>query len=244
MPASTRGETSSAFFWIALIVSLVQLISPAASESSARPPNIVLIMADDQAWMDYSFMGHPAISTPRLDRLAAESVTFTRAYVPSSLCAPSLASIISGMYPHQSRITGNEPPIPAGVPASKVRDHPEFQRGVAEFVGLIDGFPTLPRLLGEKGYLSLQTGKWWHGHYSRGGFTHGMTHGDPARGGRHGDEGLKVGRHGIEPVLRFLDEAGDRPFLIWYAPFLPHTPHDPPERLLRKYKPLTDSIHG
>ena len=40
---------------------------------------------------------------------------------------------------------------------------------------------------------SLQTGKWWEGSFERGGFTQGMTHGDPTRGGRHGDEGLKIG---------------------------------------------------
>jgi arylsulfatase A-like enzyme len=221
------------------------LFSPATEGklSGARPPNIVLIISDDHAWMDYGFMAHPAIETPRLDRLAAESLTFTRGYVPSSLCAPSLASIITGRYPHQHKVTGNEPPFPEGVPPQQARRHPDYRKGVEDLVALIDEVPTLPRLLGEKGYLSLQTGKWWHGDYSRGGFTHGMTHGDPARGGRHGDEGLKIGRDGMKPVHDFLEEAGDRPFLIWYAPFLPHTPHDPPERLLNKYLPLTDSIH-
>jgi arylsulfatase A-like enzyme len=63
------------------------------------PPNIVLIISDDQGWTDFSFMGHPHIHTPNLDRLANESLTFTRGYVPSSLCCPSLASIITGLYP-------------------------------------------------------------------------------------------------------------------------------------------------
>ena len=49
-------------------------------------PNVVLIISDDQGWTDYSFMGHPHIDTPRLDQLAAESLTFTRGYVPSPLC--------------------------------------------------------------------------------------------------------------------------------------------------------------
>ena len=43
-----------------------------------KQPNIVLILSDDQAWMDYSFMGHPVIQTPHLDRLAARSATFRR----------------------------------------------------------------------------------------------------------------------------------------------------------------------
>jgi uncharacterized sulfatase len=70
-----------------------------------------------------------------------------------------------------------------------------------------------------------------------------MTHGDTTRGGRHGDEGLKIGREGMQPVFDFIEAAGDRPFLIWHAPFLPHAPHNPPQRLLDKYVDKTDSIH-
>ena len=64
-----------------------------------------------------------------------------------------------------------------------------------------------------------------------------MTHGDPERGGRHGDQGLKIGRDGMKPITDFIDEATEakKPFLLWYAPFLPHSPHNPPERLLEKY---------
>ena len=157
--------------------------------SAAKPPNIVLIISDDQAWTDYSFMGHEAIETPNIDRLAKQSRLFKRGYVPSSLCCPSLASIITGLYPHQTKITGNEPPIPPDGKRSA-----EYRRRVQECVSFIDTVPTLPRLLAKRGYVSHQSGKWWQGHYSRGGFTHGMTHGDPKRGGRHGDEGLKIGR--------------------------------------------------
>ncbi|MCA9133230.1 MAG: sulfatase-like hydrolase/transferase, partial [Planctomycetales bacterium] len=81
----------------------------AQSPSGAdRQPDIVFVIADDQAWSDYGFMGHPHIETPQLDRLAQESLLFTRGYVPSSLCRPSLATIISGLYPHQHGIVGND----------------------------------------------------------------------------------------------------------------------------------------
>ena len=65
-----------------------------------------------------------------------------------------------------------------------------------------------------------------------------MTHGDPKRGGRHGDAGLKIGRTGMQPVTDFIDMAieEEKPFFVWYAPFLPHTPHNPPQRLLKKYQ--------
>ena len=57
--------------------------------NAAKRPNIVMIVSDDHAWSDYSFMGHPQVRTPNIDRLAGESLTFTRGYVPSSLCCPS-----------------------------------------------------------------------------------------------------------------------------------------------------------
>ena len=209
----------------------------AACTFAAKPPNVVLIISDDQSWTDYGFMEHEAIETPNIDRLARQSRLFKRGYVPTSLCCPSLATLITGLYPHQNGITGNEPPIPSG---GKNAD--QYRSQVQECVGFIDTVPTLPMLLAKRGYVSHQSGKWWQGHYSRGGFTHGMTHGDPKRGGRHGDEGLKIGREGLQPIFDFIDDAGDKPFFVWYAPFLPHNPHNPPKRLLDKYMKKTESI--
>ena len=215
---------------------LTAILSFASHASAAKPPNIVLIISDDQSWTDYSFMGHEAIETPNIDRLAKQSRLFKRGYVPSSLCCPSLASMITGLYPHQTKITGNEPPMPPGG-----RNSEQYSKQVQECVSFIDNLPTLPRLLAKRGYVSHQSGKWWQGHYSRGGFTHGMTHGDPKRGGRHGDVGLKIGREGMDEIFDFIEDAGDKPFFVWYAPFLPHTPHNPPKRLLDKYAKKTES---
>jgi uncharacterized sulfatase len=72
-----------------------------------------------------------------------------------------------------------------------------------------------------------------------------MTGGDPAKGGRHGDDGLEIGRKTMRPVYDFTAAAKKegRPFFIWYAPMMPHQPHNPPERLLSKYKDKTESLH-
>ena len=152
---------------------------PAATHA---PPNIVLIISDDQAWTDYSFMSHPHIQTPNIDQLAAESLTFTRGYVPSSLCCPSLASIITGLYPHQHRITSNDPPMPPGMAGREYWQSSEYRKGREVMNRQLEAVPTLPRLLAGANYVSLQTGKWWQGNYRRGGFTHGMTGGERARG--------------------------------------------------------------
>ena len=213
-------------FQRAMLVGSFLLAACIACPASAAPPNIVMIVGDDMAWTDYGFMGHKIVQTPNLDRLARDGTVFTRGYVPFSLCRPSLLSMLTGLYPHQHKISGNDPP--AGTDRSAMLKH-------------IDRVPTLPRLLAQGGYASFQSGKWWEGSFERGGFTHGMTHGDPQRGGRHGDVGLKIGREGLQPIFDFLDQRGDQRFFIWYAPMLPHTPHNPPERLLAKYKDKVDS---
>ncbi|MGC6487955.1 MAG: sulfatase-like hydrolase/transferase [Planctomycetota bacterium] len=193
-----------------------------------RAPNVVMIISDDQAWTDFGFMGHDEIRTPHLDALAARSLVFERGYVPSSLCRPSLATMITGLYPHEHGITGNDPP--------KGEDRDRMLRHIA-------AAETLPELLAPSGYRSLQTGKWWEGNCRCGGFSDGMTHGERARGGRHGDEGLKIGRQTMQPIFDFVEECGEEPFFLWYAPFLPHTPHNPPERLLAKYRRAGKSLH-
>ncbi|MEE2639831.1 MAG: sulfatase-like hydrolase/transferase [Planctomycetota bacterium] len=189
-------------------------------------PNVVLILGDDQAWKDYGFMGHPDIRTPNLDRLAARSLVFERGYVASPLCRPSLASMITGLFPFQHGVTGNDVDGRNDRAALDVPLRRQFHQ-----------HPGFVRELTSKGYLAHQSGKWWEGSFADGGFTHGMTHGDPKRGGRHGDAGLSIGRKGMQPVTDFIDKAVSRqkPFFVWYAPFLPHTPHNPPKRLLERY---------
>jgi uncharacterized sulfatase len=222
------------------LVPVLALALPAV----AAPPNVVLIVGDDQAWTDYGFMGHPHIQTPHLDKLARESLVFKRGYVPTSLCRASLATMITGLYPHQHLMTSNDPPIPKGLTNAQAQKDPGFLKMRQEMVALFEKSPTLPKLLEKEGYVSFQAGKWWEGNACRcGGFTEGMTHGDPAKGGRHGDEGLKIGRQGLQPVFDFLDKAkkDKKPFFVWYAPMMPHQPHNPPERLFKKYKDKTKS---
>ena len=68
----------------------------------ADRPNIVLIISDDQAYRDFGFMGNTQVHTPHLDRLAKQSAFFPNGYVPSSVCSPSLATLLTGRYPHRT----------------------------------------------------------------------------------------------------------------------------------------------
>ena len=211
-----------------LVGAVVACLGCGASPGSETPPNIVLIISDDHGWPDYGFMGHPTLNTPALDRLASESMVYTRGYLPAPVCRPSLATIATGLYPHQHGITGNDPP---GEWRAAMRD-PE---GRAAMEAVFARNENVAELLGRSGYASHQSGKWWEGNPLDHGFTAAMTHGDLTRGGRHGDEGLVIGREGMEPIFDFIEGAGEDPFFVWYAAFLPHEPHNPPERLLAKY---------
>lgn len=177
-------------------------------------PNIVLIIGDDWGWMDFGFM-NGAARTPSLDRLARDGALFPNGYTPTSLCRASLATILTGLYPSQHRICANDPPD--DLPRTSMLD-------------FIKQVPTVPRLLHGAGYRCLQTGKYWEGHYTSAGFTAGMT-----TKGRHGDDGLLIGRKTMTPIFQFIDD-GEGPFFVWYAPMMPHLPHDPPERILKKYE--------
>ncbi len=173
-------------------------------------------------------MGHEVIKTPHIDALAEESMLYTRGYVPTSVCRPSLATMITGLFPHEHGITGNDPP-------GDWRDVISNPVKRAMMVEIFKEHKTVSEYLAERGYVSHQSGKWWEGAPTEHGFTAGMTHGIVEDGGRHGDEGLKIGREGMQPIFDFIDEAGEQPFFVWYAPFLPHTPHNPPDSLLAKY---------
>ncbi|MCV9386691.1 sulfatase-like hydrolase/transferase [Reichenbachiella ulvae] len=199
-------------------------------------PNIVFILSDDQAYNDYSFMGHEHIQTPNIDQMADQAMTFTRGYVPTSLCSPSLASIITGRYPRHHNILGNDRVFERNK-GDRAADRKSRSEAYAPVIEEFKKQVTLPEMLKEKGYLSFQSGKWWHGSYEVGGFDYGMTHGDPKRGGRHGDYGLQIGRNGMDTLNTFIDYAveQEKPFFVWYAPFLPHQPHTAPDSLVQKY---------
>ena len=238
---SLRNLYRTLGFLVGLFVGLFVCLAQQTAwseESVATRPNLVLIVSDDQAWTDYGFMGHPHLKTPHLDRLAADSLTFRRGYVPSSLCCPSLATILTGRYPHDHKITSNDPPTVPGLSGKAFQESEAFRSGRDRMNQHMKAVATLPGVLKDHGYLTLQTGKFWQGHYSHGGFTHGMTRGD-----RHGDDGLQIGRKTLQPIEEFIDMATEQknPWMVWYAPMLPHDPHNPPKKYLDRTKPLTSS---
>lgn len=228
------------------------LVTAATVANAEKPPNVVLIISDDQAYTDFGFMGNDNVLTPNLDRLASQSARYVNGYVPSSVCRPSLVSILTGLYPHQHGVYFNHPPPGfAALTKSPAIGKEEFDGLRERAASLIRSQPTLPRRLAAAGYRCFQTGKYWEGHWRNAGFTEGMTTAEPSPGAKNGnktlpngdvvahgngDHGLSIGRETMQPIYDFIDDCDETPFMVWYAPFLPHTPHDSPKKYFDLYR--------
>lgn len=210
-----------------LFSALILLNAESAARSAEPVPNVVLIISDDQAYTDFGFMGNSEVRTPHLDRLAARSARYVNGYVPSSVCRPSLVTLLTGLYPHQHGVYFNHPP-PGNAAFNKMTKE-DYVRTRDRSSYLIRAVPTLPRLLGRKGYVSFQTGKFWEGNFRNAGFTEGMTldraSDAPAFGNRklpdgsvvahgNGDAGLVIGRVTMKPIDDFLDKHAGQPFFF------------------------------
>ncbi len=122
----------------------------APSAVSAAPggkPNFIFIMSDDQGWGDLGCYGHPVLRTPHIDRLAKEGTRFAQFYVPSSICSPTRAGMMTGQFP--GRI-GFHSQITTAEMMKKL-----------ESADLLDPkYATLPRALQQAGYHTMHIGKW------------------------------------------------------------------------------------
>ena len=187
-----------------------------------RPPNIVLILADDLGWNDISANGGPkaTISTPSIDRLAAEGAIFTQGYAANATCAPSRAALLSGRY--GTRFGFEFTPTPPGMsqllglvsdtverPLSpKAFFNKEGNPKSYEDMGMPASEITLAELLRDQGYHTVHIGKWHLGQ------TNGMAAHDQgfaesllmASGlyGRKDDENVIQARQDFDPIDRFL----------------------------------------
>ena len=207
-----RARVRRAPLRAAVALALLPLAGANCGSDPVETPNILLIIGDDHGYPDFGFMGSPHVKTPHLDRLAREGTVFRHGYTTASWCLPSLRSLLTGLHPIQ------------------------WQRRVrqlrAEGVKLggamqIREFETLPRMLGDSGYQSFQAGKLWEASYELAGFSEGMViHGPDTAACEPGG----LGRDSMPEVLAFVRSQSDRRFFVWFAPCLPHLPHDAPSR--------------
>ncbi|MFM9093150.1 MAG: sulfatase [Verrucomicrobiota bacterium] len=124
---------------------------PPAGEVAGRPPNIVLILADDLGWNQVGYHGFPFFATPHLDRLARESVRFRHAYSAAPICSPSRAAILTGRAPARLQLTDY-------IPGRLFPDQPLVSPGTQRGLPLEE--TTLAEMLRTRGYRSGIFGKW------------------------------------------------------------------------------------
>ena len=219
--------------------------------AEVRKPNVILIVADDLGHAELGCYGQEKIRTPRLDRMAAEGMRFTRFYAGSPVCAPSRCCLMTGKHGGHAWIRDNR-----DAPASLSRE--EFPGQVP----LPDREVTLAELFKRQGYATACIGKWGlgpvgsEGDPQRQGFDHffgyycqGHAHNHYPRylyrDGRKvelaGNPGGATGRqysHDLfeAEALAFLDAHKDQPFFL-YLPFtVPHVAIQVPEDSLAEYR--------
>jgi N-acetylglucosamine-6-sulfatase len=207
-----------------LLLPLLGCAGPASEPSPPAGPNVVLILTDDQRWDAMSCAGHPFLRTPNIDRLAREGVRFANAFCTTSLCSPSRASILSGLYAHAHRVLDNFTDFPSAL-------------------------PSYPRRLQESGYETAYIGKWHMGEQRdepRPGFDYWMSH--KGQGNYYdtefninGERQLLPGyfTHRItEKAVEWIRKPREKPFCLVVGHKAPHGPFIPEA----KYAKVFDAI--
>ena len=207
------------------------------------PPNIILIVSDDQGYQDLGCFGSNEIITPNLDKLASEGVKLTNFYVTWPACTPSRAGFLSGRYPQRNGIYDM---IRNEAPDYGYRYRPEEYQATFERIGGMDiREKLLPELLKKAGYQSGIFGKWDLGIHQRFlpiakgfdefyGFTNtGIDYYTHERYGvpsmyrnntpTEKDKGTYSTSLFQREAIRFLKEHHSKPFFL-YVPF--NAPHN------------------
>jgi len=131
---------------IPLCLFLGLLLSPGLTNAQSPRPNIIFILADDLGYGDVGCYGQQKVETPHIDALAAHGLRFTQFYAGTAVCAPSRASLMTGMHTGHTAVRGNRGFKPEG----------QFP--------LPDSTRTIAAVLREKGYVTADFGKWGLGY--------------------------------------------------------------------------------
>lgn len=149
---------SRKFIWLTIpLVVLTAFNRLHAQKSAHQKTNIILIFADDLGYGDLGCYGQQKIETPNIDKLAKQGLRFTHFYSGSTVCAPSRASLMTGLHTGHTPVRGNKGFAPEGQ------------------TPLPDSVVTIANLLQKQGYTTAAFGKWGMGFIT--------TTGDPNKKG-------------------------------------------------------------
>ncbi len=215
------------------VISLVFFSCQSPSTPTAKPPNIIVILTDEQGYQDLGSFGSPDIETPYLDHMAREGVRLTSFYSAQAVCSASRAGLLTGCYPNRIGIHG------ALMPNSKK--------------GINSNETTLAELLKTKGYRTGIFGKWHLGdHPQFSPLKHGFDtyfgipysndmwplHPQQGKGFNFGPLPLYENEQIIDTLtdqsllttqitersIQFIENNQDEPFFLYIAHPQPHVP--------------------
>jgi arylsulfatase A-like enzyme len=225
---------------------LAGIISVCTAADRPRP-NVILILIDDMGWTDLGCQGSKFYETPHIDRLAASGMRFTQGYSACTVCSPTRAAVMTGMYPARLHITdwieGHKRPF------AKLKV-PDWT------MHLPHDTLTMAEVFKANGYATCHVGKWHLG----GGEFWPTTHGfDRNIGGNHRGQppsyffpyerndiklpGLAEGKEGeyltdrlTDEAIKFVAAAKDRPFFLYLPHYTVHTPLQAKADAVAKYR--------
>ncbi len=212
-----------------LIATVVFAGGFSSAPAAGRPPNVVLVYADDLGYGDLGCYGAKGYTTPNLDRMAREGMRFTDFYVAQAVCSASRTALLTGCYPNRVGILG--------------------ALGPAATHGIHDDEMTLGQLMKQRGYATAIYGKWHLGHHPkflppRHGFDDyfGLPYSNdmwskhptakfPDLPLVEGDKTIQMNPDQTqlttwytERAVRFIEKNKDKPFFVYVPHAMPHVP--------------------
>ena len=168
------------------LITFIHLLFYSCSVIKEKQPNIIVFIADDVSWDDIGCYGNNDVVTPNIDNLAIDGLIFSNAYLTTSSCSPSRNSILTGRYPHNPG-------------AAELHTEPPLER------------ISLPEILKNNGYYTLQAGKFHMGEYAKRGFDE-----------VHDNKKIN-GLGGENYWLTAIEKRPEsKPFFMWFASYDAH----------------------
>jgi len=215
---------------VGLIITAFLIFSTHGVAQSTNRPNIVIFYADDLGWMDLSIQGSDYYETPNVDRIAQEGMRFTNAYANAANCAPSRASLMTGLYSPRHQIY---------TVSNSERGESENRRLIPiQTKRVLDtNLVTMPQYLKEQGYQTCMAGKWhlspdasdygfdanFGGHQSGGPKSYFSPYRNPQL--EDGPQGEHLPARLASDVSSWIDQQRrEEPFFVYLPFYSVHTP--------------------
>ncbi|MER7763191.1 sulfatase-like hydrolase/transferase [Streptomyces sp. NPDC097619] len=259
MPSRRTFLAGSTAVWGPLTATSTATVTAAAATAQAapgaapagRPPNLVVVLADDLGYGELGAYGQKSITTPRLDRLAAEGLRFTDAYATAAVCAPSRGSLLTGLHTGHATVRANPSSGGQAPLTSADTTFAQVLRARGYRTGLVGKWGFGPEAAGQESHPAARGFEEFYGY-----LTHGHAHQYyPAYLWRDGvKEQIPANAGGAKAVyapdllerraLEFIDSHAGEPFLLLLTPNLPHSPSEIPDSSAYAGRPWSTADKG